>query len=289
MKVDLAPGKYVVAVSGGVDSVVLLDVLAKLPGVKLVVAHFDHGMRPESGQDREFVQELAAKYGVPFVYEEGALGATASEATARTARYDFLCRAQQAHGAQAIVTAHHQDDVLETMVINLLRGTGRKGLSSMQSTPDIQRPLLHIPKQTIVAYAQKHGLTWREDATNADTKFLRNHIRHNILQRFDKTARRKLLDIHEHMRTVNAEIDELLARYTHETLERHMFIMLPHNVSKELLAAWLRTRRATFDKKALERMTIAAKTYAPGKCIDVDAQYIIRVERKVLALTRRDR
>src|SRR5437764_343012 len=127
------PGKYVVAVSGGVDSVALLDMLARSDDLKLVVAHFDHGIRKDSAKDRKFVEDLAKNYDLPFVYEEGHLGSGTSEAVARGARYDFLHRVKKSHGAQAIITAHHQDDVLETAIINLLRGTGRKGLTSLTS------------------------------------------------------------------------------------------------------------------------------------------------------------
>src|SRR5437870_1107332 len=111
----------------------LLDLLAKKPNVKLIVAHFDHGMRPDSEKDRQFVQVVTEKYGLPFVFSEGRLGPKASEATARTARYKFLEKTKKAEGAKTIITAHHQDDVLETAIINLLRGTGRRGLTALKS------------------------------------------------------------------------------------------------------------------------------------------------------------
>src|SRR5689334_19288064 len=126
MITDVQPGKYVLAVSGGVDSMVLLHALQGRPGVKLVVAHYDHGIRPDSHEDRHLVQVVAAQHGLPFEYEEDWLGWGTSEETAREARYNFLERTRQRHKSDAIITAHHQDDVLETAIINLLRGTGRK-------------------------------------------------------------------------------------------------------------------------------------------------------------------
>ena len=90
MKVQLEPGKYVVAVSGGVDSMSLLHALKDLPDVELVVAHFDHGIRPDSAQDRELVQKIADEYGLSFEYTQGHLGKDASEEQARKARYEFL-------------------------------------------------------------------------------------------------------------------------------------------------------------------------------------------------------
>src|SRR5690606_5271626 len=106
--IKIRPGKYVVAVSGGVDSMVLLDLLRQKPKLELIVAHFDHGIRPDSAEDRKLVQRVAKHYDLPFVYAEGKLGPKASEALAREARYAFLRRVQAEQGAEAIITAHHQ-------------------------------------------------------------------------------------------------------------------------------------------------------------------------------------
>src|SRR6185436_20114617 len=127
MKISVRPGKYVVAVSGGVDSMVLLDLLRQKPKLELVVAHFDHGIREDSAQDRKLVQRIAKAYGLPFVHAKGNLGPKAGEALAREARYAFLRQVQADHDAKAIITAHHQDDMLKTAIMNLLRGTGRRG------------------------------------------------------------------------------------------------------------------------------------------------------------------
>ncbi len=294
MEIDIAPGKYVVAVSGGVDSVVLLELLRARPDVQLIVAHFDHGIRPESADDRYFVQELAKKYGLPFAYDRVHLGRRASEAVAREARYNFLRRVRQAAGADAIITAHHEDDLLETAILNLLRGTGRKGLSSLQSMADIRRPLLGVPKRDIITYAKAHGLPWREDSTNTDISYLRNYARHKLLPRFEEENRQKLRQLISNAARRNAEIDQLLTNQLHlqpaaNRLDRHWLIMLPHAVAKEAVAAWLRARGIrSFDKKTLERIVIAAKTYAPGKQIDVDGTHAIKIEKRQLALNPRE-
>ncbi len=295
---------YVVAVSGGVDSVVLLDVLVKLrfanshlptPSYQLIVAHFDHGIRPDSQADREFVQRLAGKYGLQFVFDSGNLGAKASEAAARDARYSFLRRVKQSAGASAIATAHHEDDVLETAILNLLRGTGRRGLSSLRSTDEIYRPLLTTPKANIITYARKNNLQWREDSTNADPKYLRNYIRHHLLSRFDADARRRLRELLDSAGLTNAQLDDLLAEQlgsqpAADELDRQWFIGLPHAVAREIIASWLRNAKITgFDKKLIERIVVSAKTYAAGKQIDVDAKHIILVKPKRLALLNRER
>lgn len=283
--------RYVVAVSGGVDSVVLLHILARqLEAGPLVVAHFDHGIRPDSHQDRELVQTMARRYGLPFIHEEGGLGVGTSEAAAREARYAFLHRVRDAYGARAIATAHHADDVLETAVINLLRGTGRKGLSSLRSTDGIYRPLLRTPKAHIYSYARRHGLEWREDSTNVDTDFLRNHVRHNLLPRLDAAARQRLeshvLAAHEHNPAIDALIAEMLRlQPAPDRLDRLWFIMLPHAVSREVLAAWLRQSGISgFDRRLLEQLTMAAKTLAPGKRADVNGRYVLLVRRDELIL-----
>lgn len=295
IRLSVDPGTYVVAVSGGVDSVVLLHLLQQLPGLKLAVAHFDHGIREESGDDRLFVQTLAAQYRLPFVYKEGNLGPSVSEATAREARYDFLRKVMKAADATAIITAHHEDDLLETAILNILRGTGRKGLSSLKSTNDIIRPLLSVPKQDLIAYAKDQGLTWHEDSTNASTVYLRNYIRHKLMPHFDASSRRQLRQLIDSTAGTNAEIDTILAdrlslQPSSDMLNRHEFIQLPHEISKELIAAWLRAHEIrTFDRKAIERITAAAKTYLPGKAIDIDAEHVILVKKGILALASRER
>lgn len=285
MQFEIPTGKYVVAVSGGVDSVALLDLLRLHPGVKLVVAHYDHGIREDSNEDKRHVQRLAKRYGLPFVYDAGHLGPGASEAEARDARYAFLRRVQRASGADAIVTAHHQDDVLETAVMNLLRGTGRKGLSSLVSGEGIIRPLIDVPKTELIDYAKRHGLTWREDSTNANTDYTRNHIRHNVLSKWSAADKQRLIDLVKTMRQVNQEIDDALAGSVQGSLNREWFALLPHTVAREVMAAWLRQHDVRdFDSPMLERLTVAAKVAEPGKAIDIVKGRVMQVGKQDLAL-----
>lgn len=291
MDIDIKPGHYVVAVSGGVDSVVLLNLLASKRGVGLTVAHFDHGIRSDSEKDRVFVQKLAEKFGLPFVYNEGKLGPKASEEKAREARYKFLRRVQKASGADAIITAHHQDDLLETAVINLLRGTGRSGLSSLKDKTDTKRPLLKIPKNKLIEYAKKHGLDWREDPTNKDTKYLRNYVRHEIIPRFTVDQRQEMLAHIEKASIVNKDIENILSgALDRDKLNRQWFIMLSHDTAKEVCAAWLRHHGIRkFDRKLLSKLVTDAKTLRPGKQMDVNLEYFIEVGKEELALKHRER
>lgn len=292
MKVNLAPGSYVVAVSGGVDSVVLLDMLRRQSDLVLSVAHFDHGMRTDSSEDRQAVQDLADEYKLPFIYDEGHLGSSASEATARAARYRFLRQAKVRSGSQAIVTAHHQDDVLETAILNILRGTGRRGLSSLGNGGDLMRPLLHIPKAELLAYAKLHELSWREDSSNQDQRYLRNYIRHRLLSRFDAASRQQLVAIITQAKGINDQLDIALINQLHtqpssDILDRRWFNQLPHNEAKEVLAAWLRLRGLrSFEATTLERAVVAAKVGHIGDIIPLKAGVSVLVKTNNLTLVR---
>ena len=173
----VSPKKYLIAVSGGVDSVVLLDMLAK-KHENILVAHFDHGIREDSKEDAIFVRQLAVKYGVKFFTKREELGANASEEKARRARYKFLRELSEKQNA-TIVTAHHLDDVVETIIINMVRGTGWRGLAVLNAE-DIYRPLINLKKQEIINYAKQNNLKWREDSTNSLNVYMRNIVRHKI-------------------------------------------------------------------------------------------------------------
>ena len=197
--------KYILAISGGVDSVVLLHKTMAHhsseggSNVSFIVAHFDHGMRPESADDAEFVRKLAESYGLEYAMERAELGESASEEQARNARYAFLSRVMVDNKAHGIVTAHHQDDVLETMVSNILRGTSPRGLRGF-TLRSIIRPLLHVPKSDIMAYADTHSLQWRQDSTNDDTTYTRNYIRKHVMPQLEND-RGALLSIRERIIT----------------------------------------------------------------------------------------
>jgi len=293
MTLQIKPGTYVVAVSGGVDSMVLLDMLVRQPGLQLVVAHFNHGTRSDNDEDAHLVAAAAAQYGLPYIYEEGKLGADVSELVAREARYDFLQHVQKMQNAQGIILAHHEDDVLETMLLNLIRGTGRRGLSSLQSHAHRLRPLLHMTKKEIMEYAKTHSIQWREDSTNQDLKYKRNYMRHKIMPAMSTEQRQALRAMHQQAQQINAILDEELALVLDtivgdEGMERQSFIQLPHAVSREVMAAWLREQRVSnLDRKQIERLVTAAKTAQPGTIYDVDKRKIMNISRNFLEITSR--
>ncbi|HSX45034.1 MAG TPA: tRNA lysidine(34) synthetase TilS [Candidatus Saccharimonadales bacterium] len=290
MNIKIEPGTYVVAVSGGSDSVALLHALYQQSNVKLVVAHYDHGIRDNSNLDRRHVAMLAKSYRLPFIYDQGYLGKQASEAKARKARYEFLHKVRRASDARAIITAHHKDDLLETAILQVLRGTGRRGLGSLRSTDIVKRPALHLTKQDLREYAAKNKLSWREDSTNNDINYLRNLVRHKLIPRFRDSQidrfHRLIFRAHE----INKEADNLLNIQLHlqpktTELDKKWFRSLSHQVSAEILIHWLRHHNIkAFDKKLIEKLVIGAKTLAVGKTININKEYNLRVKAKVLAL-----
>ena len=283
----LQPGTYVLAVSGGVDSVVLLDILSKQKELDIVVAHFDHGIRSESALDAEFVEALAHKYGYEFETERVELGPDASEEVARNYRYAFLRRVAAEHHAIAIITAHHQDDVIETSMINLLRGTGRSGLNSLKDTKELVRPLLSMAKGDLLKYAKENDLEWREDSTNENTKYLRNRIRHNVVHKMDDATRQKWLTILDHSAHHNTKIDQeieyLLRRGLHKNqlvLNRRWFIMLPHDIGREVVRSiLLKAGAKELDRKTIERICVQIKTLPHGKTLQASGVDVLLTKR----------
>lgn len=264
----LDPGTYLAAISGGVDSMVLLDLLQKQPGLSIVVAHFDHGMRTESSEDARFVEEYCRQRGLPFRLGKAELGPDASEAEARDVRYAFLQMARKESDARAIVTAHHADDALETAVINMLRGTSARGLQALDSHECIVRPLLGASKREIKKYAHEHGIDWREDATNTDTRYLRNYVRKNIIPKLD---RKKLQEVISKQRSLTEQTDSLLYDLQEDVfhgneLDRQLFVALPHAVSLALIRNYLDSIGLPPAKsRTLESIVHFCKTAASGK------------------------
>lgn len=288
MKIDLPSGKYIVAVSGGVDSVALLDILAKQKGLDLVIAHFDHGTRPDIYKDVELVESLAEKYDLDFVGAGAELGEDVSEEHAREARYDFLISVMQDEEADGIITAHHRDDNLETIIFNLLRGTGRKGLTSLGSRQKIFRPLLDTDKSELIEYATKHKLGWNEDSTNKNTDYARNWIRLNLIPKLSAAQKKQLLQLHEKQKPDNQEIDSIIEKLvdtSENKLDRGALLSTSHSVTKEIVAHWLRANGLReFDKKTIERIVHASKTFNPGKKVDVYAGAKVKIEKRQLVL-----
>lgn len=198
-KLYAADRRYLVAVSGGMDSVALLHALVQIReqmGFYLHVATLDHGLRGQAAeQDVLLVQKLCEAWALPLEVGKVDTNSIAEleklgiEAAARKARYDFLAASAQELNIEMIITAHHADDLAETILMNILRGAGLDGLQGMRHVspmpyfPNLQlvRPLLDVPRDQIHSYAQINNLSYRFDETNSNTAFLRNKLRIEIL------------------------------------------------------------------------------------------------------------
>jgi tRNA(Ile)-lysidine synthase len=211
--------RVLLAVSGGLDSVTLLNLLRE-SGLDFMVAHLDHGIRPESANDAKFVQDLCSSLNLPCELERVNVPEIAAkrgwglEETARKLRYDFLARAAKRSGSSVILTAHTTDDNAETVLMQLLRGTVRAtGIPPRRER--ILRPLLGVSRAELHAHALERGLHWHEDASNTDRRFTRNWIRHEVLPLLETrnpNVRTKLAEHAELMRTEDALLEDGAAR-----------------------------------------------------------------------------
>ncbi|HQY26603.1 MAG TPA: tRNA lysidine(34) synthetase TilS [Thermoflexales bacterium] len=232
------PARVVVAVSGGADSIALLDILVRLDDrLSVVIAHFNHQLRgTASDQDAFSVEAAALARGLPFRLGGADVAAAASrakqsiEVAARQARYAFLAGIAAAEGARWIATAHHADDQAETVLLRLLRGTGTLGLrgmallSPMPGHPALRlwRPLLLATRAEILAYCEERALTFCVDASNRDTRALRNRIRHELipyLESYNPGIRKVLARLAENA-AADGEIIEAGARSALDSLRR---------------------------------------------------------------------
>lgn len=251
--------KYIVAVSGGVDSVALLDMMHRAGGAELIVAHFDHGIRPESIEDAEFVRQLADSYGLPFEHKREVLGESASEELARKRRHAFLEEIAKKHAAK-IVTAHHLDDLVETLAINAQRGTGWRGVAAFGKP--IARPLLSMEKSDLIDYATRRNLQWRDDRSNASDAYLRNRIRKKTTTLSEATKR----ELHalqatqsQLRREIDVEVANLIGRGP--DYSRYVITHISIPAAIECLRA-ITKRRLT--RPQLERLLHAIKTAPSG-------------------------
>jgi len=207
----------VVAVSGGVDSVVLLHALRQhLPKAKLIVAHVNYHLREESDGDAAFVQALAKKYEATFESIDWLdIPEKAIESQARTLRYNFFKQLTRKYQTQTVVVAHHGDDQAETVLLKLIRGGKLSQLTGMHVyNQQVVRPFLSITKQEIISYAQQYQLSWREDFTNSDTSYTpRNYLRHEILPAFKKINPEAVAHINDFAQQLQRQND-LIAEQT---------------------------------------------------------------------------
>ncbi|KOY87161.1 hypothetical protein AD998_14295 [bacterium 336/3] len=194
-----ANDKILLAISGGIDSIVMAHVFAQSP-YKFGIIHCHFGLREEADQEAIFVENLAKKFQIPFYFRKFDTELYAKEykvsiqMAARELRYSFFEEVREQYAYHYIATAHHLNDSLETTLYNLAKGTGIAGLRGILSKKgSIIRPLLFATRRQIEDFAQKSDIVWMEDASNASDKYTRNFIRHQIVPALE-TLNSNLLD-----------------------------------------------------------------------------------------------
>lgn len=256
----LKPGEGVlVGVSGGVDSMVLLDLLRRIGAWKLHIAHFNHLLRgSESDADESFVQATAEKLHLPFVAGRGDVKVFADqnglsiEMAARDLRHQFLVESANGMNLERIALAHHADDQIETFWLRLLRGDVGPGLAGIRASRPVSarsrvrfiRPLLEIPKSDLVAFARENEIGYRDDSSNSSPEYLRNRLRLDLVARL-KTYQPALRDVTLRTAAVLAAEKDFLEKSARD---------------------WLTRRRPTFSNlhPALQREVIRVQIVAAG-------------------------
>ena len=251
-----------VGVSGGRDSVALLHALAEAGLERIVVCHLDHMLRPDSEADAWFASELAGQYGYPFeadrvnVKELAQERGLSIEAAAREARYEFFAQVARTHWIPRVLLAHHADDQVETLLLNLFRGSGRTGLAGMQPVSirevrgarlELHRPLLGVWRDEVDRYVKKHRLRFQEDESNADRRFTRNRVRHEVLPFLEKTFDREVKRVLWRTAAVLAAEEEFLASktppMTGSPLKTADLRVMPVALQRRVIHAWLRSQK----------------------------------------------
>ena len=228
-------GRVLCAVSGGQDSMCLLHFLTARRDLSVTAAHFDHHLRPTSRRDADFVRDWCERRGIPFLLGEGDVAALARdrglsrEEAARKARYAFLEKAARDGSFLAVCTAHHARDNAETMLLNLIRGTGSAGLRGMREArplgagpdaPRLLRPFLTLPPETLADYAAGHAIPHVEDESNGSDVPARNRLRHQVLPVLEGINPRAVENMTRAAETLRRE-DEALETLARRLAERH--------------------------------------------------------------------
>ncbi len=297
--------RVLVALSGGLDSLVLLHLLRFSPGLRrldLQAAHFDHRMRKGSNRDALWVRGLCRAWGIP-IHLGVSSTPLSSENEAREARYDFLFRVKGREGAERILTAHHGDDQAETVLFRIFRGTGLAGLAGIPSRrpPGLFRPLLPFSREVLQAYARDARIRPRNDPSNLDLGMARNTLRHVILPRVEagvapgaRSSLRRLARLaRENEVAWRSIIPGLLDSMTEAEsrgifLLRDTFLAQHPAVRVRLLRAFLQREGLILDEAGTRRVLEFTKAGASGRGLDLPGgvrfrrefhRYCLEVER----------
>ncbi len=271
--------KLILAVSGGVDSMALL---AMYKQADIVVAHIDHGTRKSSAKDADFVHQKCQKLGVKFYETKLELGEGVSEELARKKRYEFLKTIQEKEGG-TLCTAHHLDDVLESIAINLIRGTGWRGLTPFYGD-DLVRPfiILKMWKRDVLKFAGEQKICFRQDPTNYETNYLRNRVREKMVE-LDETARVDIIELFEKQNKLRGKIEKLVTELAKQTVvgknfhKKDLFLAVDEKVALEILREICLMHGYSLTRKQLADFLSAIKNYAPHKKFNLPKNHFVTI------------
>ena len=274
-----AGDRLLLALSGGLDSTVLLDLLDHLKaglGLTLHVAHFDHQLRPDSGRDSRFAADQARRRKLPFSGGSGDVAGHARrqrlsiEAAARQLRYAFLDQVAQAEGCRYIALAHHAGDQAETLPLHLLRGSGTAGLGAMRPVRQERylRPLLGVERAALAAYAQAAALEFREDPSNRDLRFARNRVRNELIPQLQAQYNPGLIQTLGRTAQILQAEDHLLQGMAQEALQA---VLCEHSARKIVLAAPSLVNYHIAVQRRIVRMVFEAQGRGPFDFDQIEA------------------
>jgi len=290
-------GKIICAVSGGVDSMVMAYILHKLE-LNIIIATCNFNLRDkESDKDQQLVEQFCIKNNISFRTISFDTKKYAKEKklsiqmAARELRYNWFLKLLKAEKADYIAIAHNLNDSIETFFINLSRGTGIKGLTGIKNkNGHIIRPLLFANRDDIYNFAQKENVPFREDATNAETKYYRNYIRHKIIPLFQELNNSSfknfentianIQNVEEYYRTqITSTIDNLVIK-TNSSEYIDIQTILSHNNNKLIIFEWLNPKG--FNKDQINNIELSIKKGDSGKIFYSDNYKLYRESDKLL-------
>ena len=271
--------KLILAVSGGVDSMALL---AMYTHADIIVAHVDHGTRKSSASDADFVRQKCRELGVKFYETKLELGEGVSEELARKKRYEFLKTIQEKAGG-TLCTAHHLDDVLESIAINLIRGTGWRGLTPFYGD-ELVRPFIisKMWKRDVLKFTGEQNICFRQDPTNHEAAYLRNRVREKMTE-LDETVRVDIIKLFEKQNELRRKIEKLVAELAKQTVvgknfhKKGLFLVADERVALEVLREICLMHGHSLTRKQLMDFLSAIKTYAPHKRFNLPKNHFVTI------------
>ena len=271
--------KLILAVSGGIDSMALLAMYAH---ADIIVAHIDHGTRKSSAEDADFVRRKCQELGVKFYETRLKLGEGVSEELARKKRYEFLKTIQEKEGG-TICTAHHLDDVLESIAINLIRGTGWRGLTPFYGD-ELVRPFIisRMWKRDVLKFAGEQNICFRQDPTNYEADYLRNRVREKMAE-LDDATRVDIIRLFEKQNELRGKIEKIVTELAKQTVvgknfhKKELILAADEKVALEVLREICLIHGYSLTRKQLADFLAAIKTYAPHKKFNLPKNHFVTI------------